>query len=126
MVDYTGFAIYTGDDTPFGVVTDVPGDVNGDGDVDLADVGYFEAQFGMSGLPVPPVDLNSADLDADGDVDLHDLVFIRDGFGFVTPEAPAAATPEPATMTVLAIGGLLVLRRRRLRINSQQPTRNVQ
>ena len=90
----------------------VPGDVDGDGNVDLADMGIFEAQFGMSGLSLPPGE-NSPDLDADGDVDLDDLVFIRDNFGFVTPAAPAAATPEPATMTVLAIGGLAVLRRRR-------------
>ena len=94
------------------IVTPATGDVDGDGDVDLADVGYFEAQFGASGLPLPPGE-NSADLDADGDVDLDDLVFIRDGFGYVTPAAPSAATPEPATMTVLAIGGMLVLRRRR-------------
>ena len=89
----------------------VPGDVDGDGDVDINDMGYFEAQFGQSGLPLPP-GANSADLDADGDVDLHDLVFIRDNFG-AGPAAPAAATPEPATMTVLALGGMLVLRRRR-------------
>ena len=107
---------------PFVII--VPGDVDGDGDVDLADVGYFEAQFGMSGLPLPPEE-NSADLDADGDVDLDDLVFIRDNFG-AGPAAPAAATPEPATMSLLALGGLMVLRRRRLRINRQQPTRNVQ
>ena len=105
---------------------DEPGDVDGDGDVDLADVGHFEAQFGMSGLPVPPIGPNSADLDEDGDVDLDDLVFIRDNYGYVSPEAPSAATPEPATMSVLTLGGLVVLRRRRLRINSQQPTRNIQ
>ena len=93
-------------------VTDVPGDVDGDGNVDLADMGIFEAQFGMSGLPLPPGE-NSPDLDADGDVDLDDLVFIRDNFGYVSPAAPAAATPEPATMTLLALGGMLVLRRRR-------------
>ena len=114
-VDYTGFAIYTGDDTPFAAtVTAVPGDVDGDGNVDLADVGFFEAQFGQSGLPLPP-GANSADLDADGDVDLDDLVFIRDNYGFVSPAAPSAssATPEPATMTLLALGGMLVPRRRR-------------
>ena len=96
---------------PFVII--VPGDVDGDGDVDLADVGYFEAQFGASGLPLPP-GANSADLDEDGDVDLDDLVFIRDNFGYVSA-APPAATPEPATMTVLAIGGLMALGRRRRR-----------
>ena len=98
----------------FVVVTDVPGDVDGDGNVDLTDMGLFEAQFGQSGLPLPP-GANSPDLDKDGDVDLDDLVFIRDNFGYVSPPSPSAsaATPEPATMTVLALGGLMVLRRRR-------------
>ena len=97
---------------PPGVVT-VPGDVDGDDDVDLQDLGYFEAQFGMSGLPVPPIGPNSADLDEDGDVDLDDLKIMRDYWG-AAPAAPAA-TPEPATVTLLALGGLMVLRRRRLR-----------
>ena len=103
--------IYTGPP----IVSPAAGDINGDGKVDLADVGYFEAQFGMSGLSLPPGE-NSADLDADGDVDLDDLVFIRDTLGYVSAAAPSAATPEPATMTVLALGGMLVLRRRRQRI----------
>ena len=93
--------------------TDVPGDVDGDGDVNLADMGLFETQFGASALPLPPGE-NSADLDEDGDVDLDDLVFIRDNFGYVTPVAPAP-TPEPATMSLLALGGLTVLRKRRRR-----------
>ena len=61
--------VYTGE----ALVSPAAGGVDGDGDVDLADVGYFEAQFGRSGLSLPPGE-NSADLDADGDVDLDDLV----------------------------------------------------
>ena len=95
------------------VVTDVPGDVDDDGDVDLQDLGYFEAQFGMSGLPVPPVGPNSADIDEDGDVDLDDLKIMRDYWGWVSPEAPAAATPEPASAILLVMGLGAVIRRRR-------------
>ena len=100
-----------------------PGDLSGDGDVDIEDVGLFEMQFGSQAPGA-----YTADFDADGDVDLDDFLVMRDnmGYGVSAPLPGAAETPEPATMTVLAIGGLIVLRRRRLRINSQQPTRNVQ
>jgi hypothetical protein len=92
-------------------VVSVPGDANGDGDVDDADLALFEAQFGFD---TPG---NSCDFDGDGDVDLDDFVIIRGNFGFTSAPEPAApdfsSTPEPATMSLLAIGGLLVLRRRR-------------
>ncbi|MDP7288818.1 MAG: PEP-CTERM sorting domain-containing protein, partial [Phycisphaerae bacterium] len=59
----------------------------------------------------------TADFDGDGDVDLDDFVIIRENFGFTSAPQPAApdfsATPEPATMSLLALGGLMVLRRRR-------------
>jgi hypothetical protein len=87
----------------------VPGDTNGDGIVNDADLANLEAQFG--GAP----GAESADFDGDGDVDAHDFAVMRGNWGFGVGPAPlpAGATPEPATMTVLALGGLLVLRRRR-------------
>ena len=90
-----------------GVLIRVPGDADNDGDVDLADLGIFESQFGG-----PPIGADSADFDNDGDVDLDDLAVMRDNYGYTSPTAPSAATPEPATMTLLAIGGLMALRRR--------------
>jgi hypothetical protein len=89
----------------------VPGDTNGDGIVNDADLANLEAQFG--GAP----GAESADFDGDGDVDAHDFATMRGNWGFGTGPAPqsGAATPEPATMTVLALGGLLILRRRRRR-----------
>ena len=86
----------------------VPGDADGDGDVDLADMGFFEAQFGGAAPGS-----NSADFDDDGDVDLDDLAIMRGNFGFVSPATPSAATPEPATMGLLMFGALGVLMRRR-------------
>jgi hypothetical protein len=87
----------------------VPGDTNGDGIVNDADLANFEAQFG--GAP----GAESADFDGDGDVDAHDFATIRGNWGFGTAPAPlpGGATPEPATMSLLAIGGLAVLRRPR-------------
>ena len=93
------------------ITTAVPGDVDGDGDVDLNDVGFFEARFGQSGLPLPP-GTNSADLDADGDVDLHDLTILRDNYGAGVGAAPAAA-PEPGSAALLVLGLGAVIRRRK-------------
>jgi hypothetical protein len=95
----------------FTSVSSVEGDANGDGDVDDDDLALFQAQFGLKGPG------HSADVDGDNDVDLDDFVMIRGNFGFTSAPEPAApdfsSTPEPATMSLLAIGGLLVLRRRR-------------
>ena len=51
------------------------GDVNGDGIVDLADLGILLAEFGCTG------GVCLADLDGDGDTDLADLGILLAGFG---------------------------------------------
>jgi hypothetical protein len=90
------------------------GDTNEDGIINELDFGNLLAQFGGD-----PGD-NNADFNGDGWVDLKDFVILRENFGFgvsvvAAMEAEfAATTPEPATMSLLALGGLLVLRRRRL------------
>ncbi|MDP6635473.1 MAG: PEP-CTERM sorting domain-containing protein, partial [Phycisphaerae bacterium] len=92
----------------------VPGDTNGDQIVDDADLAIFKAQFGGDWNGVA---LEDPDYDNDGDVDIDDFVVLRANFGTGVVPAPLApdfsATPEPATMSLLAIGGLLVIRRRR-------------
>jgi hypothetical protein len=87
----------------------VPGDANGDNAVNDEDLTLFQAQFGQSGAS------SSADFDLDGDVDLDDFAILRRNFGRLPAAPPADASeplPEPATITVLAIGGLLALSRR--------------
>ena len=44
-----------------------PGDADGDGDIDITDLGFVLAQFGMVGPGL------EGDLDGDGDVDVTDL-----------------------------------------------------
>jgi len=61
---------------------DLPGDLDGDGDVDLSDFTVFQLCFGGSSNPPAPtcppgVD---ADLDGDGDVDLADFIIFQQNF----------------------------------------------
>jgi len=95
-----------------GLVGGFQGDTDGDDDVDEDDYDNLLAQFGGPG------GVDSADFDGNGIVDMADFEVLRAFYGTGVPPAPEgdfgpATTPEPATMTLLAIGGLLVLRRRR-------------
>ena len=103
--DHMGFRVVSR------VVTGVPGDLDDDKDVDADDMILFEGQFGSQAPGA-----YSADFDGDEDVDLDDFLVMRDNLGTGAGSAPpagGAATPEPATMAVLAFGGLLIIRRRR-------------
>jgi uncharacterized membrane protein len=70
-----------------------PGDTNGDGVVDLADLNNVRNHFGGAGL---------GDTNADGVVDLEDLNAVRNNFG----AGGAAAVPEPSAMLLLSLGML--------------------
>ncbi|MBI5866487.1 MAG: hypothetical protein HZB38_18615 [Planctomycetes bacterium] len=59
--------------------TQLTGDVNGDGVVDLADLATLLSHFGLG--PVPPQTREDGDLDGDGDVDLSDLALLLSDFG---------------------------------------------
>ncbi len=81
----------------------VPGDADGDGDVDAFDLGIWQTQFGQTGPDL------SADFDEDGDVDAFDLGLWQTNFG---TGVEAATVPEPA-MLALVLPGLLAIGRRR-------------
>jgi hypothetical protein len=57
-----------------GVIPNCPGDLDGDGDTDLSDLGILLAAFGVNG---------NGDLDGDGDTDLSDLGVLLADFGCV-------------------------------------------
>lgn len=88
----------------------VPGDTNNDRIVDDLDYVNFVAQFGG------PPGAESADFNDDGIVNLIDFAIMRSNFESPAATAPgveSAPLPEPATLVLLATGGLAALRKRR-------------
>ncbi len=75
--------------------TDIPGDFDGDGDVDGDDLTEWQAAYGNGA---------SGDADLDGDSDGQDFLFWQRNYTGGTPLAPAAtAVPEPGSFLLLTI-----------------------
>lgn len=72
----------------------VPGDFDGDFDVDVADFGRFTACFTGSGVPCSDT-CCEADLDGDGDVDIADFAMFSANFTGSLPRFDYGDSPRP-------------------------------
>ena len=106
-----------------GTVTLVPsaldGDINFDAAVDFGDLAFLAPQYGV----VDGWTWIQGDFNNDGLVNMADLDLMAINFGISPTSSPlgltsadlAAIIPEPTTLSLLALGMLMVCRRRRLR-----------
>ena len=79
------------------------GDANLDGKVSLLDIWSLSENYGVTNA-----NWSLGDFDGNGSIDLKDFAMLAENYGFDRSEVP-----EPATMSLLALGAMTVLRRRR-------------
>jgi len=84
-----------------------PGDANLDGLIDLADLGVLSSNWGCRG-----VGWCEGDFSGNQVVDVGDLGVLAGNWGSYSP-AGQWIVPEPGTMSLLALSGLALIRRRR-------------
>ena len=107
---YRGGGVYVGlAELQFLLVSDtLSGDIDGDGDVDGDDFLLWQNGFPIS----VGAALLDGDTDGDGDVDGDDFLTWQNSFPY---PAVLSAVPEPNSLVLLTLGGLIVLRRQNAR-----------
>ena len=91
----------------------LPGDADGDTDVDITDINILATNFGAD-----PAEWTQGNFD-DTDVDITDIGILAANFGDYDPGSGASGVPEPAAMLLFALGlfGLIGWRRRDFALN---------
>ncbi|MFN3167901.1 MAG: PEP-CTERM sorting domain-containing protein [Phycisphaeraceae bacterium] len=97
--------------TSTAVTGGIPGDTDGDGDIDDSDLGTAFSNY-TGPLSPGTGGKTAADGDTDGDGDVDDSDLGTAFSGYTGPLSPAAV-PEPTSLALIGLGGLLALRRRR-------------
>ncbi|MFP4053133.1 MAG: PEP-CTERM sorting domain-containing protein [Phycisphaerae bacterium] len=92
------------------LATALMGDINVDGKVSLADLSALAANWGST-----DASWFTGDLSGDDRVSLADLSALAGGWGASLPPSGAGEVPEPATLGLIGIGGLVFLLRPRRR-----------
>ncbi|GAB4108399.1 MAG: hypothetical protein Kow00105_15320 [Phycisphaeraceae bacterium] len=90
-------------------VNPLDGDLDGDGFVGISDLNIILGNWNQN---VTAGDLLAGDPSGDGFVGIDDLNQVLGNWNAGTPPASGAAVPEPATLALLGLGGLMALRRR--------------
>lgn len=105
-------------DVPGGAIVLVPGDVDGDNDVDLDDFGFIRDNFLNTG-----VGRAGGDLNGDGVVNFFDFQEVVDNYPFPPPAGgfvallEGVAVPEPTSVTLLCLSCLAAFAARRGRVS---------
>ncbi len=89
----------------------IPGDLTEDGFVGIDDLDLILANWEQAGIAAG--DHTRGDANNDGLVNADDLALVQANWGYLLPGFTPGAVPEPATLTMLGLMGLLTTRRRR-------------
>ena len=100
--------LWNADLSKTGMISLIPGDVNFDGYVGGLDLTTIISNWGLTGAT-----RLQGDLSGDGTVAGADYTEVVTWWGSGTPPPEPGAIPEPASLALLAIGGVLALFRRR-------------
>jgi hypothetical protein len=92
-----------------GAAVVLDGDLNADGFVGVDDLNIILVNWNQT---VTPGDLLLGDPTGDAFVGVDDLNIVLVNWNNGTPPAGGAAIPEPASLALVSMGGLAVLRRR--------------